>query len=610
MRLSVFFSVTALVPFALSSKISPTENPEDIPNLENTFNWSTVPTSGELLGGVPINETDLGELYSDESENSDGRSLRGLADGVEAGTDQIVDGVRWVYVGCHDHERDFKGRNYVGHDLKLSNQIARAKDNAIHKENELSFARTNYFAITGVKGGHSWRFETLDFTFHYAPEQCFEYLYPGTNQPSGGSGKKWAVWKKYVGGNRGSTMTKGTILQPGDYLQDPSNQFRLNLQQDGNLVLHDNIGPVWSSNTAGVWQKVTAVYIPNCAFCVPEVQVENVAPIRVQMNSNGNIILYNKHNEVEWASGHTTQSQNVHAILQNDGNFVAISNFQNVYFATNTDWLDDFHNKKDAPGVEIYEHGDYVGGHMFIGVGDGAERRDHWELVVGNDKISSFKIRADTRLEVWEHGGFRGENLVYREGEVSLSNSRWNDRISSLRVTKLDHACHTKEYRLVEISSNNVVDEDGKLDITVDFSDNENENRHVSVYRNNRMDKSDTWVINSDWTQKRLQSSDISIKISEKDSWSDNDYELKKIVASQWFLNSCDPVTVKGTIPTQSEIEKEECWTSTVTVGGTQSTVDGTGSVQGEVSGQYQKCYREMIPARGYGYVVEVRSAV
>jgi hypothetical protein len=60
----------------------------------------------------------------------------------------------------------------------------------------------------------------------------------------------------------------------------------------------------------------------------------------------------------------------------------------------------------------------------------------------GNDVLSSMKIPAGLKVQVFEHDNFKGDNTVFTKDvsclvDVKISKARnWNDRVSSLKISK------------------------------------------------------------------------------------------------------------------------------------------------------------------------------
>ena len=86
----------------------------------------------------------------------------------------------------------------------------------------------------------------------------------------------------------------------GQELKSRNNRYRLYLQKDGNLVLHDEGTVLWASNTSGKGDHST-----------------------LRMQTDGNLVLYDRHGTKTWSS-ETSGNEYARAWLQNDGNFVVI----------------------------------------------------------------------------------------------------------------------------------------------------------------------------------------------------------------------------------------------------------------------------------------------
>jgi hypothetical protein len=96
----------------------------------------------------------------------------------------------------------------------------------------------------------------------------------------------------------GDTLNPGEMLRRGEQLTSGNRQYRLILQQDGNLVLYGaRKEPLWTSNTQG--QRVEK--------CI--------------MQPDGNLVLYLHSGQPAWASN-TNGRPGSFLVLQNDGNLV------------------------------------------------------------------------------------------------------------------------------------------------------------------------------------------------------------------------------------------------------------------------------------------------
>jgi hypothetical protein len=96
----------------------------------------------------------------------------------------------------------------------------------------------------------------------------------------------------------GDRLNPGEMLRPKEHLTSENHQYRLVLQEDGNLVLYE--GPrhaLWASNTQG--QRV----------------------VKCIMQGDGNLVLYLRNGQPVWDS-HTAGKPGSYLLVQNDGNMV------------------------------------------------------------------------------------------------------------------------------------------------------------------------------------------------------------------------------------------------------------------------------------------------
>ena len=90
-------------------------------------------------------------------------------------------------------------------------------------------------------------------------------------------------------------------LLRGEMMTSADGQYDLLFQTDGNLVLYDTNGPLWSSNT----------FLSNAAF--------------LQMQGDGNLVLYDAQHHPLWATG-TSGNPGADFVVQTDGNLVIYKN--------------------------------------------------------------------------------------------------------------------------------------------------------------------------------------------------------------------------------------------------------------------------------------------
>jgi hypothetical protein len=106
---------------------------------------------------------------------------------------------------------------------------------------------------------------------------------------------------------------KNNRLNPGDKLKikevlvSDNRQYKLVLQEDGNLVLYKGINePIWASNTAN--KQIT--------MCI--------------MQEDGNLVLYDDVFNAYWATN-TINQKGAHLILQDDANLVVYESNKSIW---------------------------------------------------------------------------------------------------------------------------------------------------------------------------------------------------------------------------------------------------------------------------------------
>lgn len=107
-------------------------------------------------------------------------------------------------------------------------------------------------------------------------------------------------------------LSVGQSLENGNTLLSKNHQYRLIMQNDGNLVIYKAGGtPIWASNTAGTDAK------------------------RLVLQGDGNLVLYNSSGIPIWATNNLGTNRQ-HLIMQNDGNLVLYTNNGSAVWATGT----------------------------------------------------------------------------------------------------------------------------------------------------------------------------------------------------------------------------------------------------------------------------------
>ena len=111
----------------------------------------------------------------------------------------------------------------------------------------------------------------------------------------------------------GSRLPAGATLNDGSWLTSPNGHYRLNMQTDGNLVLHWGDHVLWASKTSGHGGDLAV------------------------MQSDGNLVIYQGHRAI-WASASARGGHNAyHLSLQDDGNLVVYTATGSPIWATNTE---------------------------------------------------------------------------------------------------------------------------------------------------------------------------------------------------------------------------------------------------------------------------------
>lgn len=82
--------------------------------------------------------------------------------------------------------------------------------------------------------------------------------------------------------------------------------------------------------------------------------------------------------------------------------------------------------------VTIYEHSNFRGRNKSFGSGS----YNFTQLGIGNDKLSSVKIRRGYQIRVYEHANFRGKYRDFTNSSNFVGNA-WNDKVSSIKIMKI-----------------------------------------------------------------------------------------------------------------------------------------------------------------------------
>lgn len=96
--------------------------------------------------------------------------------------------------------------------------------------------------------------------------------------------------------------------------------------------------------------------------------------------------------------------------------------------------------KQDAaPKVTLFSDCNFAGKMADVSFGEYASME---KAGFANDVLSSMKIPAGVKVQVFEHDNFKGDTAVFTKDifclvNVKISKTRnWNDRVSSLKISK------------------------------------------------------------------------------------------------------------------------------------------------------------------------------
>jgi hypothetical protein len=116
----------------------------------------------------------------------------------------------------------------------------------------------------------------------------------------------------FASNNTRDSIWRGTVLRRGDFLLSKNGAFKAIMQDDGNFVIYNAQGAIWSA-----YSDKHRLY-PDCK-CSCSVGQE----FRFQLD--GNIVLYSGNNTAIWSpiiTDHNGKGAD-RLIMQNDGNLVA-----------------------------------------------------------------------------------------------------------------------------------------------------------------------------------------------------------------------------------------------------------------------------------------------
>lgn len=135
--------------------------------------------------------------------------------------------------------------------------------------------------------------------------------------------KTWEPYLASDGNGCNSILEKGEELKAGTGLCSTNGDFRLDMQKDGNLVLyHKTIGATWASRTF------------------------DQGGSRAKMEDNGNLVVYKENSNVLWESK-TASANGSRVLLQNDGRLQILNDDNEVVW--NSRDTDGHHDKGCLP---------------------------------------------------------------------------------------------------------------------------------------------------------------------------------------------------------------------------------------------------------------------
>ncbi|WP_274474465.1 beta/gamma crystallin-related protein [Mangrovimonas aestuarii] len=83
-------------------------------------------------------------------------------------------------------------------------------------------------------------------------------------------------------------------------------------------------------------------------------------------------------------------------------------------------------------GVTLYKDCGFKGGSNKLGVG----RYNYDELGIGNDNLSSIRVPRGYKITLYRESNFEGRSKTYYDDVSCLSDDDWNDRTSSIKVSR------------------------------------------------------------------------------------------------------------------------------------------------------------------------------
>lgn len=236
-----------------------------------------------------------------------------------------------------------------------------------------------------------------------------------------------------------NTLYTDRSLSRGQEMLSNNKSFVLKMQTDGNLVIYrrDNNGAIWASGTNGR------------------------GGYRATMQGDGNLVIYQSNNHPIWDT-RTHGRGGDKLVMQDDGNLVIYDGSRPIWASNsvthnvispekrveeerlrkaaeaqrrqaNALLLQKEAKRKELAPVILYENENFGGKAQYLDEG-----QKDWDLnrlrEIGNDKISSLKIKKGYYVEAYSNEGFKGEKKTFTKEIKNLGG--FNDKISSIKVIK------------------------------------------------------------------------------------------------------------------------------------------------------------------------------
>eukprot|EP01022_Parablepharisma_sp_SALTPOND_P033226 TRINITY_DN88324_c0_g1_i1.p1 TRINITY_DN88324_c0_g1~~TRINITY_DN88324_c0_g1_i1.p1 ORF type:complete len:331 (-),score=-3.12 TRINITY_DN88324_c0_g1_i1:127-1011(-) len=128
-------------------------------------------------------------------------------------------------------------------------------------------------------------------------------------------------------------------LNMGDRLESTNKIYFLTMQDDGNLVVYfDHMADCLDAGINFVYERPDSCAYPPKALWASGTNGKGTSPYRMVMQKDGNLVIYDAHNNPTWASNTYKKGSGSPYILgmQNDGNLVIYDGKDNAIWASNT----------------------------------------------------------------------------------------------------------------------------------------------------------------------------------------------------------------------------------------------------------------------------------